>query len=236
MNQRAIFRHFSVILDKLISKSDFYKIYFQAPYTTDDDIKINNFLSLSTGISRGCLIDKRYNYVVKFQLNNVEKNFCDKESNIYDYAMACGLEKCFARPIYIGTYTNTFKSYLLDDVLQTIDTWYDEDEFYKKFPEVKEFCEKTLITISIDLFAYPRAKTHIPLNSYSQNDEKYAKNFSSPLGEFNLAIAAEFISEYGEEFYDSLTDFLYHWGINDIHYGNIGKINGNICIIDYAGA
>jgi hypothetical protein len=55
------------------------------------------------------------------------------------------------------------------------------------------------------------------------------------LKEFNLAIAAAFIADYGTEDYNRLTDFLYDWDINDIHLGNVGEINNRIVIIDYAG-
>lgn len=235
MNQREVFQHYSNIIDNLINTSDFYKIYFQEPYSLDDDIQITDTLSLNCGISRGCLVDSTYDYVVKFQLNNDECECCDKEIAIYDDAVGYGIEKCFVRPIFIGTYRKTFNSYLLADVVEEMN-WYCEEDFYSQFDIVKDNHKKQSVSISINLFAYPRVETNISLDSYSIDDEHYAQNSTSPLKEYNLAIAAEFIGEYGEELYNVLTNFLYDWNVNDIHYGNIGRYCGHICIIDYAGA
>lgn len=70
---------------------------------------------------------------------------------------------------------------------------------------------------------------------YTKEDEDYAKDSESPLKEFNLAIAAAFIADYGIEEYNRLTNFLYDWDINDIHLGNVGEFHNRIIIIDYAG-
>lgn len=44
-----------------------------------------------------------------------------------------------------------------------------------------------------------------------------------------------FINYYGTDLYDSLLEFLIDYGINDLHYGNIGYIQGRPVIFDYAG-
>lgn len=232
MNKEKIFQHYSKILDDLIDNSEFFQIYFQACYTLEDDMTLNSHLKLCTGVSRGCLVDSTYDYVIKFNLD--QYSVCDKEISIYEEAINYNVNKFFAEPIYVGTYKKSFKSYKLCDVLDTIDTWYDEDDFNKKLPCVEEECTKCPIFVSIDLFAYPRAKSS-ELIFYTKKDEDYAKNSISPLKEYNLAIAAEFIADYGIEEYNRLSDFLFDWGINDIHLGNIGEINNRIIIIDYAG-
>jgi len=234
MDRKEVFQHYSEILDDLIDNSEFFQIYFQSCYTLEEDMKLKNYLQLCTGISRGCLVDSTYDYVVKFNLD--QYSACDKEILIYEGAVRYNVNKFFAEPIYIGTYRKSFKSYKLCDVLDTIDTWYDEDDFNEKLPRVEEECEKCPIFISIDLFAYPRANFNgTEFSFYTEEDEDYARNSESPLKEFNLAIAAAFIADYGTEDYNRLTDFLYDWDINDIHLGNVGEINNRIVIIDYAG-
>ena len=234
MDRNEVFQHYSEILDDLIDNSEFFQIYFQSCYTLEDDMELKNYLKLCTGVSRGCLIDSRYDYVVKFNLN--QYSACDREISIYEDAIHYKVDKFFAEPIYIGTYKKSFKSYKLCDVLDTIDTWYNEDDFNQKLPRIEAECEKCPIFVSIDLFAYPRVDFSETLFSfYTKEDEDYAKESVSPLKEFNLAIAAAFIADYGTEEYNRLTDFLYDWDINDIHLGNVGEFHNRIVIIDYAG-
>ena len=109
MDRKDVFQHYSEILDDLIDNSEFFQIYFQACYTLDEDMKLKNFLKLCTGISRGCLVDSTYDYVVKFNLG--QYSACDKEISIYEDAVYYHVNKFFAEPIYIGTYQKSFNSY-----------------------------------------------------------------------------------------------------------------------------
>ena len=237
MNKKEVFKHYSEILDNLIDNSDFFKIYFQECYTLEEDMEITDSLSLCTGLSRGCLVDKNYDYVVKFDIDVNYCGTCNNEINIYENAKYNHVEKFFTQPMYLGTYIKSFDSYVLKDVIETIDSWYSEDDFYSKFSAVEENCDKQNVTIALKLFAYPRANTQSisSFTSYTIEDEEYAENSTSPLREYNLAIAAAFIADYGTEEYNQLTEFLYDWNINDIHLDNIGELNNHICIIDYAG-
>ena len=230
MDYQKIFNHFSGILNDLIDSSAFYKIYFQSPYTTEDDIEINSNISLHTGIARACLVDKSYDYVVKLNFDGIYD--CQRECEIYEEYY--GVEEVFARPVFLGTYTKNIYFYTAKDVEDTIDTWNDKEEFDIKFPTVVNKCRMRPITISFKLFTYPRATKYI-FNTYTEEDEEYASNSDSPLREFNLAIAASFVGDFGTERYNELTDFLNEWGIGDIHFGNVGKINNHIAILDYAG-
>lgn len=231
MDKKEIFKHFSGILDEMIENEDFYKIYFQSPYSLEDDMEVSPSVTLRTGISRACLVDSDFDYVIKIGFEPQDE--CEREIDIYRDAKAYGVEKFFAQPIYIGTYYNNIVFYDVADVEQGRE-WYDLDSFYDALEEAKKECRIKNISIILKLYAYPRANTYF-CNHYSDEAESYAFESTSPLKEYNLAIAASFINDYGIDDYNELTNFLYEWGIEDIHFGNIGELNHHICIIDYAG-
>ena len=62
-----------------------------------------------------------------------------------------------------------------------------------------------------------------------------AQKIHSPMRERNLAVAIDFIREYGQEAYVALSDFMYEENINDLHCGNVGDIDGRMVFIDYSG-
>lgn len=232
MTRKEIFCHYSQILDELIDSSPFYKFYFQSCCTLDEDIIINDHLTLCTGISRACIVDSNYDYVIKINFDGLRA--CEKEINIYENAQYEHMEQFFARPIPLGTYTKEIYFYSQAELEDTMDAWYTIDEFKSSFDLIKNDCTKYPITLHIPLFAYPRA--NFPnLQRHSANDARIASNSISPLKTFSLAIAASFINDYGKDNYEILSDFLYNWNIGDIHLNNVGEINNHICIIDYAG-
>ena len=94
------------------------------------------------------------------------------------------------------------------------------------------------ITIFIPLFAYPKAERYC-YTYLNQRESNYYKDqaylIPSPLRKRNVQIAMEFIFRYGMDQYKKLTEFMKDYNINDLHFGNIGNIRGNLTIIDYAG-
>lgn len=232
MDKEKVFHHYSKLLDEVLDNSEYYKLYFQACYTIDDDELIYDNLTLATGISRACLIDNNYNYVVKIPLASYNNHECDKEIYIYGEAMDNNVEKFFARPEFLGLYTKVVCSYDIKEIEEMF-LWKNQEEFWEQFEEIKATFKKQRIIIELPLYAYPRAKAY-KFNHYSLCDEIKARSIQSPLKGHNLAIAASFIGEYGEEQYQKLTSFLYDYEIDDIHLGNVGAINNHICIIDYA--
>ena len=231
MDKKEIFKHFSNILDEMIETEDFYKIYFQSPYSLEDDMEVSPSITLRTGISRACLVDSNFDYVVKISFNLQDE--CEREIDIYRDAKDYGVEKFFAQPTYLGSYCKNIIFYDIADVERDHE-WYDLDSFYQALEETEQEYEVKDISIVLELYAYPRANTYF-YNHYSDEAESYALESKSPLKEYNLAIAASFINDYGIDDYNELTNFLYEWGIADIHFGNTGELNHHICIIDYAG-
>lgn len=232
MDKEKIFHHYSQLLDEILDNSEYYKLYFQSCYTFDDDELIYDNLTLSTGISRACLIDNNYNYVVKIPLASCHDE-CDREIYLYGEAIDNNVEQFFARPEFLGFYTKVICAYDIKEVEEYF-LWKNQEEFWNLFGEIKSTLKKQRIIIELPLYAYPRAEAY-KFNHYSLCDEIKARSIQSPLKGHNLAIAASFIGEYGEEQYQKLTSFLYDYDIDDIHLGNVGSINNHICLIDYAG-
>lgn len=52
---------------------------------------------------------------------------------------------------------------------------------------------------------------------------------------FNEGVFMSFIQYYGEDLTEKFYNFCYNTGINDIHCGNYGYLNGAPVIFDYAG-
>lgn len=247
MKATMIFNHFKNILDELIEESSFFAHYFQNPVSLGEDIiwedweecrtLYENNTSLCFGATRGCMVDDSYDYVVKFDLDESENGSCVEEVDIYDAAAQNGLERFFAKPIYLGTYTKTFKFFPWDSSLpfDFFDETYFEEKLQKMIDEHR--IERKEITISIPLYAYPKAERH-EFHVYEEDqDETYrsVSHSNSPLVEREAGIGYAFVKQYGEEVFDALTEFLDKHEINDLHTGNVMEIDGELIFTDYCG-
>jgi len=253
MKATMIFNHYKNILDELLSESNFFKYYFQVPTSLCEDIcwedweeecraLFDNSTSIRFGATRGCFIDDTYDYVVKFDLPEAQENgSCSDEVLIYDAAVQNDLEKFFAQPIYLGTYTKKIKFYPYSDLYDYFDCpeFFDETFFCKKLQSmIEEYdMEKEEITISIPLYAYPRAERH-EFHVYEEDQDEIYRSISrsnSPLVEREAGIGYAFVSLYGEEVFDALTEFCDEHEINDLHTGNVMEVNGELIFTDYCG-
>lgn len=256
MKATMIFNHFKNILDELIDETNFFKFYFQNPATMEEDVYwedweefdslYTNSTSLRFGATRGCLIDDTYDWVVKFDLDEAaEHGTCDDEINFYDHAAQNHLEKYFAQPIYLGRYSKTFKFYNWCDIYEIFEDGYpffDETWFVDKLQEAIDNYDLTKkeITITIPLYAYPRAERYdFYQHDYEacQNQEtlKKVSDSNSPLIERNSRIGFIFAEKYGEEEFFRLSEFLEEMHIDDLHINNVMEVNGELVITDYSG-
>jgi hypothetical protein len=248
MNKEIIFNHFSDIIDNMLETSLFFDTYFQAPYMLEticgsaDDPAVPEDISLHFGITRGCIVDDNFDYVVKFDIDNdfFGDSLCYREMDIYRAAESQHLEHYFTKPIFVGVYHKIINFYDIKKIEQNFDwvdydnQWFDE-EFAKK---EDDFGEIIPITIEIPLYAYPKANPYTYTNLTGNEAieyEKKAKSIGSPLKNRHLQIAMEFILRYGMEEYEKISEFMYEYNINDLHYGNIGEINNKLVVIDFAG-
>ena len=256
MKATMIFNHFKNILDDLIDETNFFKFYFQSPSTMEEDVywedweEFNSLYSNSTslrfGATRGCLIDDTYDWVVKFDLDEAaEHGACDDEVNFYDHAAQNHLERYFAQPVYLGCYSKTLKFYNWCDIYEIFEDgspFFDETWFVDKLQEAIDNYDltKTEITITLPLYAYPRAERydfyqHNFEASQNQKTLEKVSDSNSPLIERNSRIGFIFAEKYGEEEFFRLSEFLEEMHIDDLHASNVMEINGELVITDYSG-
>lgn len=243
-----IFNHFSGILDEMIDKFDFFKAYFQSPISLEEDIGYEeetsffrkNNLAIHFGATRGCLIDKNYDYVIKFDLDESEHGSCDDEINIYQEAKNENLEQYLLEPIFLGVYTKEIKYYDHFDIFDKLDMSY----FYETFSEDVNNClgagdyVKEEITIKIPLYAYPRAERYTFKKVDRKSDEMQvfiSKHPYSPLVDTNPSVGLALTECYGEEEFDRLSFFFRKRDIGDFHAGNVMVRNGMLYLSDYCG-
>lgn len=246
MNKNEIFNHYSDIIDTLIAKTSYFKYFFQYPESLDDDIFSEEYgvpanVSIRFGATRACIIDNDYNYVIKLDIAGDCENdsICQHEVNIYEDACKNHFDHYLTPVSYVGTYSKTFHFYTYTDIIQVVIIPYNmsftTDLFEEKLQEAEEKgylrpSMKKEITIEVPLFAYDFAKKY----KFSYANIKVPKN-NSPLCERNELIAQEFIYQYGEDVYNNFSTFLRKWHINDLHFSNVGNVNGTFRIIDYGG-
>lgn len=242
MNKAEVFNHYSRILNKLIDNTDFFRYYLQ--YTTSIDEPFSSYdisqycrgfddcsFTYASGVSRGCLISESCDYVVKFDLDS-DFGSCESEAEIYDLAVGEGVEKFFAQPLYIGNFTRSFTFYRHNDLHDELGDpyWFDEKEIADKLESMNELPETATITISIPLYAYPRANER---HFYSSKYDDYVSHSNSPLAERDFGIANAFIEDYSMEDFDKLSSFLNENNITDLHTGNVMEYHGKVILTDY---
>lgn len=241
-DKQAIFNHFSLILDNILDSSLFMNFYLQNPYILDENIYGENDsdfpdnLDLCTGATRGCLVDKDYDYVVKFDLVEAYDSMCEREEQIYKLARQQHLDQYLCETGYVDTYTKTITFYDSDVVSEEME-WYgcNSDNFDEEFEAHSDkFGLPIQIEISIPLYAARRAKP-CQCGKVSVEEKRIVCHHESPLSGRSLAVAALFIRAYGEEEYARFSEFAIENEINDLHSDNVGTVCGNFVLIDFAG-
>lgn len=232
-----IFKHFSDLLTKELDESYMFRIvmYNYTDEETDYTFETADAYC-SSGATRMAVIDENYDWIVKFSLHEDCRcqDLCEVEEDIYNAAIDSGIEQCFARPVYLGEFSYSWNGAPICDVADQVvysNCRVNEAEAYAK---EKYGVEKN--TVSAYLYAYPKAN----LDSYNftaskQSLERIEEKNKSPLTERYHKIGAMFLEQYGDEVYETLSKFCIWEDINDIHYGNIGFIDGKVVLIDYAG-
>lgn len=245
MNKSAVMSHFSAILDNMLDNSLYFDVFFQQPVSANDisgsidDIALPENLNIYFGATRGCIVDDNYDYVVKFDVDedNDGGSCCARECKIYEKAKARNLDRYFVEAEYLGSYTKTIMFYDFNDITRYYDfDYYYCEEFDDDFVRYEDsFGTIHPVTISIPLYAYRKANYYHDEPGDMSNYVQMAKRITSPMRDKNLGVAVSFVRNYGEEAYEVLTDFMYEEGINDLHGGNIGKVDNRMVFIDFSG-
>ena len=241
MDKRAIFDHYSRILDNLIENNVAFRFYFQDPFSWDESflMPFNPNWVLNCGATRVCIEDETYDYVIKIDLANWDS--CEEEVGIYEAAREANLSQYFTEVEYIGTYCKTYQFYDMQEI--ELELGFEYYNFEERFYKIVDNCgELHDITIELPLYAYRRAIPHNYNAVYNElgeakesDNEIIARSSKSPLTERNLAVGIEFIKQYGVDEFLRLSDFLEDNYVNDLHCGNFGDIDNRIVCIDYAG-
>lgn len=243
MDKRAIFEHYSHVIDQMIDNSMFWATYFERPYSLEDsacgsdcDNVLMYNITFSCGATRACIIDENLDWVVKFDIEeDAEGSCCEREVRIFEQAEAYNLGKFFAQPVFLGYYNRSYFFYDVNDIEEKMDwSYYDETEFEQNLRKIEDTLTIKNITVHIPLFAYPRAD-YCNFPFLSKEECKQFSRSNSPLVERNVIVGAAFANEYGFDEYNRLTNFCLQQHINDLHTGNVGTINGHVVLIDYSG-
>lgn len=248
MNKEQIFSHFAAIIDNMLDNSLFFETYFQRPfqleniYGSAEDDAVPMGINMFFGVSRGCIVDESFPYVVKFDIeqDRYGDSLCERECDIYRAAKANNLDAYFTEPIYLGYYRRTIQFYDIDKIESNMN-WCDymPNDFDEEFMcHEDDFGDILSITITIPLYAYPRVNNYkyaMLSDEEAAEIQKEASSINSPLRKRHMQIAMEFVYRYGMEQYEKLSEFMKDYHINDLHYGNLGELNKNLVCLDYAG-
>lgn len=224
------------ILDELIERYDFWKVFFQQRYAADyypsDDNCVVYF-----GATRGCIVPNDGDSVYKFDVetDGLNEDVCVREYQTYKLAREHGLGDYFAQPLYIGTYRKKIMYWDWRTVRDVVGYEDDDDEEYWEElirENLEGKVEKEEIEIVVPLFQFQRADCDHALEPSDENlkrSPQYDDVFRCRL------VCARFMDDYSEEEFEHLVHFLEEFHINDLHEGNVGFINGRIVFIDYGG-
>ena len=188
------------------------------------------------GISRACIVDSDWDFVVKFTyLEDARGDACERECSAYENAVDSGLEKYFAKPKYIGRYEWRGEGYSAREVFRELNINFDgDDEDILENIKEEEF-QKKEIFICLYLYEYPKVETKSLYYTPSKEVEAKVKRSGSSFAQKNTFVAAYFVEKYGYEEFMKIADFLEWNEINDLHSGNIGYVGDKVIFIDYAG-
>lgn len=234
MDKSFVFETYSAILDKLLDTSDFMRMYCQRPYMLDESYEDMN-VTMVSGATRCCMIAPHNGYVVKFDIEeDGYGSACSREERIYEAAKELSLEQYLTEVAYIGTYTRTIYWYDVDDI-EDIMEWECVADFEDRFPDAVRKLKKRPIHISLPLYGYRFARSYHIKDDVKMSEHKEVDRCGSPLRSRSNYVAIAFLREYGFEEYKRFSQFGLEWDMNDIHMGNIGRVDGKLVLIDFAG-
>ena len=233
MDNEEIFRHYSAILDNLL-REDYWRYYFQYPFRReygdwlDDDCS----LMITNGYSRGCIIDNNCEWVVKFNLpHSYQGNACDCEVSFYKDAKKNCLANCFVECNFIGVYRKKIHYFRADDLYAL----YPSLDYCEWIDEAATKFNMEDIVIEVPLYAYRRAEESSIPWSLNKEDCVLGDSIHSPIAEAHVEVAVALWKNWGEQVFNRFDAFCRTHGIDDLHSGNIGEIDGHLVVLDYAG-
>ena len=229
------FEFFKQKLDYEISHNIRAQLWFQEPSYIQDYMNFDG-MEIWCGISRACIVDSDWDFVVKFTyLEDARGDACERECSAYENAVDSGLEKYFAKPKYAGRYEWRGEGYLAREIFRDLNVDFDGDDEDILETIKEEGFRKKEISVYLDLYEYPKVETKSLYYTPSKEVETKVKRSGSSFAQKNTFVAAYFVEKYGYEEFMKIADFLEWNEINDLHSGNIGYVGDRVIFIDYAG-
>lgn len=230
MNKEKIFNDYCEYLDYAAANSPIFKS-FLITGKVDESFDIS-YGYVAVGATRATIIDESSDYVVKVDIATDEwgDSSCEREMNIISAAKEQGLLQYFTDGVYLGEYCRTFEWYNVVD----FDTWMTEEDFWNAVE--RDELKLETFTVRLPLYGYQKADcdSYRQVNS-SEDDEKYVRSHKSPLSQRSMKVALAFLTQYGADVYEELSEFCNEWNINDLHNGNIGYVHNQVVFVDFAG-
>lgn len=230
--------YYTKLLDDLIDRNDFYKLFFQHPSCLECDREEFEF-GLYFGATRCGLVptNDECGWILKFDTDYDGRNtsLCETEIELYEKAVQYGVQNCFCEAKFLGWYEKDILFYEWNEIEDLV--WCaDEEEFQNRLSDIAATTALRPIHITLPLYAYRYAKD-ISLWGLSSTEEerRFVRSHRSPLTQRNENVGLRLLQDWGEEAYKELEKFVEKFRINDLHGGNIGEIDGKIVLTDYAG-
>ena len=158
------------------------------------------------GATRICVFHPSWDFVIKFDENFETTQYCALELYHYEMAKQYNVQKVLLPTSKHATYENGLKVY-------------QQTKYSIGWREVK-------------------GKVRLPLQNAMRQMGR-TKNFSNICRGMRHETHEMWIARttqlYGKKFMRSLQAWIDEYNINDLHTGNIGLLNGNPVLLDYAG-
>ena len=205
-------------------------VHYEWSRQCDSDILDELDIWMSCGATRCCFgFNNDTEYVVKFQIDKDECDYCAREAQISRRAEQYGFGDYFAKcePLfdYTFTYDNKNKKvevYVMEWCCCDYDTVSDNSYNY----HYTKFCEDNNLDASSD----------DSRDLFSDEEERRASDDEN--SESNIGMIEYAKSTWGiidEKFLHDLIEFMRDWEINDLHAGNWGYKGDKLVMVDYGG-
>ena len=228
------YTHYCGILEDMIESNPFYKWFFQHPYAPDYGYEYSDDVSVMFGAMRACLVDRNWDEVVKFTVcpDLGDEDPCAREYQNYLAAMRCGVDRFFTRCNFIGDFVMKYRWYNWEDVSRIVSPDPDDDRWVA---EIAGDIPMVDVEVCVPLYSYEKAYDTTIKWTLSDEEVEFCENSESPLTKSSYEVGSMFKEEYSDEEFWELSEFCDMYGINDLHSGNIGRVDGRLVILDYAG-
>lgn len=252
----------TTLIDKMLKYDEFKMLFASLNRETltnlTDNFDSDSFrhvctildIDIAAGASRIVIIPRHDDCVYKVNANDVNRDYCRMEYNVYTDAAATSLKSLFAEVEPVDAIHYKFAFPDPDELTRSSFNYRD---CVSVSQVVKDFMDDWDVFEGILEF-YRAEKIEEPFDEYgnsgnSDNSEEadnchpghegisdfvYKSRHTSPLAE-TLCVGERFYRDYGDLVFEQLSRFLQAHEVDDLHEGNVGYTDGHIRLLDYCG-